>query len=126
MVALTQYPHFLYVQQWEDAKTLANGDLMPGVVEWKLWSVCREETNGKGTLINTADKRAYKFSSLIQLPTDCGRVEDGTMVIAADEELNTDRLTEAKIEQLKRQGVIRIMGESAKFDKGRLHCRLWV
>jgi hypothetical protein len=55
------------------------------------------------------------------------RIPEGTEVAIADEPLepsallDQESMTEAKI-----TGKVRISGECLKFDKGRLHSRLWV
>lgn len=126
MVVLTQYPHFLYVQHC-DAPTIAeNGDRLPGAVSWRLHSICREETAGKGVESNSGEKRTYQFSSLIQLPTSCKRIKEGITVLVSETLLDVETLDDAAIKAFKDDGTIRIIGKNAKFDSGRLHCRMWV
>ena len=100
-----QYPHYLYKRTSSgEAVQDANGSWHTSGGAWTLHSRCREETNGKGT----------------QIP-------EGTEVAIADEPLepsvllDQESMTEAKI-----TGKVRISGECLKFDKGRLHSRLWV
>ena len=69
----------------------------------------------------------YTLASLIQIPVGVERIPEGTEVAIADEPLepsallDQESMTEAKI-----TGKVRISGECLKFDKGRLHSRLWV
>lgn len=122
-----QYPHFLYVRtSGAEATQDANGSWHTDGAAWELHAVCREETNGKGTQIQAANGRFITFSSLIQLPAGTERVGVGQQVAAADRELLPSELTDEALQGAQDEGVVRIIGECLKFDKGRLHCRLWV
>jgi len=122
-----QYPHFLYVRtSGTEATQDANGSWHTEGAAWKLHASCREETNGKGTQIQAANGRFITFASLIQLPAETERVGLGQEVAAADRELLPSELTDETLQDAQAEGVVRIIGECLKFDKGRLHCRLWV
>ena len=121
-----QYNHFLYVLVPGVATRDENGDYEAEDPSWKLWGMCREETNGKGTYVVIADKGLYQYSSLIQLPSGTPYIPDGTDVVVSDEELDVSSLTRTGIQELIREGRVRIAKESAKFDVGRLHCRMWL
>lgn len=122
-----QYPHFLYVRQSDaEATQDANGSWQITGAAWKLWASCREETNGKGTQIQAANGRFITFASLIQLPAGTERVGLGQEVAVADRELTPSEQTDEALRSAEAEGVVRIIGECLKFDKGRLHCRLWV
>ena len=48
-------------------------------------------------------------------------------IAVADKPLELSQLlNQHTMEEAKISGVVRISGECLKFDKGRLHCRLWV
>lgn len=122
-----QYPHFLYVRSSDgEAVQDANGSWQTTGATWKLHAPCREETNGKGTQIQAANGRFVTFASLIQLPTGTQRVGLCQEVAVADRELSPLEQTDEALQSAEAEGVVRIKGECLKFDKGRLHCRLWV
>lgn len=122
-----QYPHFLYVRNSDgEAVQDANGSWQTTGAAWKLHASCRAETNGKGTQIQAANGRFITFASLIQLPAGTERVGLGQEVAAADRELLPSELTDEALQDAQAEGAVRIIGECLKFDKGRLHCRLWV
>ena len=122
-----QYPHFLY-KRISDGEAVqdANGSWTTAGASWKFCGTCREETNGKGTTIQAANGRIVVFSSAIYAPVDVERIADGVEVLASERKLEPDELTNEGIEAAKASGVIRICGECLKFDKGRLHGRIWV
>ena len=105
----------------------ANGSWKAFDAEWTLHSICREETNGKGTQIQAANGKFVTFASLIQIPKGVQRIPEGMEIAVADEPLEPSRLlNQETMEEAKISGIIRISGVCLKFDKGRLHCRLWV
>lgn len=117
-VASRQYPHYLYKRTSNgEAVQDANGSWKAFDAEWTLHSICREETNGK----------FVTFASLIQIPKGVQRIPEGMEIAVADEPLEPSRLlNQETMEEAKISGIIRISGVCLKFDKGRLHCRLWV
>lgn len=123
-----QYPHALYALTTPEATRNANGSWVQAEPSWSLVAACREETNGKGSTITTTDGHALLFTALIQLPKGTARVNEGTEVAVADETLTAAEIADlgANLEAWRRSGKIRIAGTCAKFDKGRLHCRLWI
>ena len=67
------------------------------------------------------------FASLIQIPKGVQRIPEGMEIAVADEPLEPSQLlNQETMEEAKISGIIRISGVCLKFDKGRLHCRLWV
>lgn len=74
-------------------------------------SMCREETNGRGSQIQVADGTYHVFTSLIQLPKGAKEVSIGTTVFVSTQEDGSG---------------VRIQGVNLKFDNGQLHSRLWV
>lgn len=112
---MKQYNHYLFVLAFdgdEDSVQDANGNWETPNKDWEFHSVCREETNGKGSMIQGADGQALVFSSLVQLPKGTKKVPEGTKV----------RVCESQDPE----SVLRIEGQVLKFDSGQLHCRLWV
>ena len=73
--------------------------------------MCREETDGRGQEVQTADGTYRKYSSIIQIPKGDLTIDDGTSVFVSDHEDGSGA---------------RIKGVALKFDKGQLHSRLWV
>lgn len=91
----------------------ANGDIRAEQGRWVYLGRCREETNGKGQEIVRDDFKSYKFSSLIHCPVSTGTVDEGRTIMVTDAEITRDYS-------------VRIKGECAKCDPGRLHNRIWV
>lgn len=124
---LKQYPHFLYKHEAPTATINANGSWTEDQSgAWTFAGACREETNGKGTSITTADGRALVFSSLIQMPVGAERISEGTEVAIFDTELPAEAVQnfDAYFETYRPH--LRIKGINHKFDSGRLHCRMWI
>ena len=115
MVANYQYPQYLYRKSTGEATQGTNGSWVGDSPEWILAGICREETNGKGTSIQTADVRFLVFSSLIFLPRGSAKIQEGSEVLVLKE----------KAVVVKEDDAI-IKGTCLKFDDGRLHCRMWV
>lgn len=122
-----QYPQRLYTKTIQEAIQLPNGSWQPEMEIWSLTAACREETNGKGTQINTADGQVLAFSSLVQLPKGTPKIDEGKQIIIAIEDLdinqlnNTDYVTAAT-----QAGTIVANGIVLKCDAGRLHTRIWI
>lgn len=106
-----QYPHYLFSVKTSESKQGEDGYWSDGESSIELLSMCREETDGRGSEVQTADGTYRRFSSLIQIPKGSLVVEVGTIVIVSDNQDGTS---------------IRIKGVALKFDKGQLHSRLWV
>lgn len=105
----SQYPHTLMTEVAQPPTVDSNGDRVPGASAWVVAGRCREETNGKGAVITTADRKEYRFSSLVHMPSGTTPVPEGAMVRVTDDD-----------------GRVRIEAACAKFDPGRLHCRMWL
>ncbi len=122
-----QYPQRLYSKTIQEAIQLPNGSWQPETEVWELVASCREETNGKGTMINTADGRALAFTSLIQLPKGTSKIDEGKEIIIATEELDTEKLNDTEyVNAAKQTGKIVATGIVLKCDVGRLHTRAWI
>ena len=110
---IKQYPHFLFVKISSDSiQDPVTGDWSAASESWVLHSLCREQTNGKGSVVNGADGKGIVFSALIHLPLSAVRIKENTEVLVSE----TDNLV----------GTARIEGRALKYDVGQLHCRLWV
>ena len=122
-----QYPHYLYKRTTGgEAIQDANGSWDTPDGEWSFHSRCREETNGKGTQIEAGGK-FVTFSSLVQIPAGVERIPEGVEIAVTEEPLEPSALLDQTVmEEAKISGLVRVSGECLKFDKGRLHCRLWV
>lgn len=122
-----QYYQFLYALKNSEAVQDATGSWDTTGGSWELKAACREETNGKGSAIQTADGRALVFSSLIQLPAGTARIDEGTEVMVTREEVDPKELFDQDfIARAKASGLVITTGTCAKFDAGRLHCRMWI
>lgn len=109
---MKQYPHFLFVRAVGSSTQDSEGNWVPASDTVALHSVCREETNGKGTTINGTDGKAIVYSSMVYLPRTALRIKEGTEVFVCETE---DGL-----------GIIRIKGQVLKFDANQLNARIWV
>lgn len=123
-----QYPQYLYALQHNgESVQLPNGSWETPAAVWELKAACREETNGKGSTIQTADGKTRVFASLIQLPKGTDKIPEGTQVIVTREEVEVSQLANADfVEAAKATGLVVVTGICEKFDIGRLHCRLWI
>lgn len=110
-MAVKQYPHFLFVEETAASTQDANGNWSEGGTSIRFLSVCREESDGKGTEYQVAGGEYQKATSVIQCPKTCPRVGKGERVIVANDMDCSD---------------IRISGVCLNFDMAQLHTRLWV
>lgn len=108
---IVQYPHYLFAIIGGESVQDENGDWVQPEEQVEMISMCREETNGKGSQIQIAGGTFHVFASLIQLPKGAPRVDVGTTVFVADDESGES---------------VRVKGTALKFDSGQLHSRLWV
>lgn len=106
-----QYPHYLFTLTTGESAQDENGYWTDEAQQVVFLSKCREETDGRGSEVQTADGTYRKFSSLIQIPKGALMIQEGTSVFVADNEDGSG---------------VRIKGTALKFDKGQLHSRLWV
>jgi len=109
---MKQYPHFLFVKQVSESVQDANGNWSKPTENWVFHAICREQTNGKGSLVSGQDGKAIVFSSVVHLPLNTQRVIEGSEVLVS--ELNDYN------------GPVRIQKQVLKYDLGQLHSRLWV
>jgi len=127
MVIPPQYPEFLYAFQAGEATQNENGSFVQSPGSWVLKSACREETNGKGTKIQLTNSETYVFASLIQIPAGAAKIPEGTKIAVTAFEVEPEYLNDpAWLEASRRVGLVRITGEVAKYDVGRLHNRCWI
>lgn len=110
-MVIKQYPHYLFAFTTGESVQDENGYWTDESQQTVFLSMCREETDGRGSEVQTADGTYRKFSSLIQIPKGALIIEEGASVFVAENEDGSG---------------IRIKGTALKFDKGQLHSRLWV
>jgi hypothetical protein len=109
---ITQYPHYLFaVTAGNESVQDENGNWTESPESVEFVSVCREETDGRGSEIQVADGTFHRFTSLVQLPKNSPRVEVGTSVLVANHPDGSS---------------VRITGVVLKFAAGQIHSRLWV
>lgn len=112
MANVKQYPHYLWKSVVpSEAVQDENGDFVSSDPQWILHSSCREETNGRGSVITLADGRNITFGALIQCPKGTQKIHEGTKIRVTNDPEGSD---------------VRIEGENLKMDVGQLHTRLWV
>lgn len=108
-----QYPHFLYVKVMGGNSTRDDaGNWIAAGEEFMFHTICREETNGKGHVINGQDGKSIIYSSIVYMPKSVARLKEGAE-IAIYESKDTN-------------SVCLIRKQVLKFDAGQLGCRLWV
>jgi hypothetical protein len=109
---VVQYPHYLFAVKAGESTQDENGDWTdPTEESIEFISMCREETNGKGSQIQVAGGIFHVFASLIQLPKGAQSVDVGTAVFVSNNEDGSD---------------VRIRATNLKFDSGQLHSRVWI
>lgn len=109
---MKQYPHFLFVKVVTESVEDDDGNWSASSENWAIHSICREQSNGKGNVVNGQDGKAIVFSALVHLPLGTNRLAEGTEVLVSEKSLSS--------------GIVRIKGQILKFDAGQLHNRLWV
>ena len=110
---MKQYPHFLYVKTVTDSeRDSMTGNWSDSTESWVLHSICREEPNGKGTVIKSIDGNSIQIASTVYMPK-------GVEPVAANSEV---MVTETESDD----GVQRVSGKVLRFNAGQLNCRLWV
>lgn len=111
MASIRQYPHYLFVERGTASVQNADGDWTDSTATRQFVSVCREETNGKGSEIFVAGGTCRKFAALVQIPKGAAHINDGEKVFVCNDSLGND---------------VRLEGVCLKYDEGQLHNRLWV
>lgn len=106
-----QYPHYLFALITGESTQREDGRWSDEDQQTIFLSMCREETDGRGSEVQTADGTYRKYSSIIQIPKGDLTIDEGTSVFVSDHEDGSGA---------------RIKGVALKFDKGQLHSRLWV
>lgn len=110
---IKQYPHFLFVlHQADSVQDEDTGEWIAVAPAWQFHSVCREEPNGKGSVVNGTDGKAIVFASTVFMPISAARIKESTEVLVSE---SNDVA-----------GISRIKGTVLKFDQGQLNRRLWV
>lgn len=110
---MQQYPHFLFARQPSESTQDENGSWITAPASWTLVSMCREQTNGKNTVIYGSDGLAYVFNSVVFMPksADLSNLNDGAEIIIS----NTQSIDSKRV-----KGIVK------KIDCGQLHNRLWL
>lgn len=108
---IRQYPHYLHSVSTTPSTQDENGYWLDGQQSVTFLSVCREETDGRGSEVQIADGTYRKFSSIVQIPKGDLRIQEGTTVIVSEDSDGN---------------IVRIKGTVLKYDKGQLHNRLWL
>lgn len=110
---IKQYPHYLFVKQVTPAtQDPETGNWLPGSESWELHSFCREEPNGKGSVVRGPDGQQAVFSSNVFMPKDTDMIDEGV---------------EARVcNTLDEEASIRVSGQVLRFHPGQLNCKLWL
>lgn len=108
---MKQYPHALYSDVLSESTQDGDGNWSEQTLVPTLLSVCREETDGRGSEVQSADGNYHQYASIIYLPLSAPDIAEGTVIYVRNSSTAT---------------ADRIKGPAVKFDRGQLHCRLWV
>lgn len=108
---INQYPHYLFVHVVGASTQDEDGNWTNPTDSWRLHSMCREETNGKGEVINGADGRSVVYSSVIYMPKSAVEIQDGTEIVVS-------QFNDA-------EDGVRIKARVIKCDTGQLNKRIW-
>ena len=113
MANMKQYPHYLWKFVTPDGDAVQNedGNFVSPDPSWILHGRCREETNGKGSVITLADGRQITFGALIQSPKGTAKIPEGTKIRVTNDPDGSD---------------VRVSWECLKGDVGQLHTRHWM
>lgn len=104
-----QYPYTLKVFQETETEFDENtGEWSPGRSEWVDFGKCRDEINGGGSRITTADGENYVYSAVIYCPKTTPKIGNGAKVEVWDGEEK------------------RMSGNVVRFGKGQLNARIWL
>lgn len=119
-----QYPRYVYALSGGEAELGDDGIFR--AVEPVLALVCkgRDETNGKGTTITTADGRAIQFAATVYMPKDTKHIAEGAEIVIATKELTAQELETPH--DLLQTGAVTIISKCYRFSRGQLNCRMWI
>jgi len=95
MVTSFQYPHVLQVKNSQG--------------QWEDFSICRDQPNDKGAVIQVGEGTFYQFRSIVFMAVGVENLLTGQDVRVID--IN---------------GKTRLDTEVRRFSSDNLHCRLWV
>jgi len=105
------YPHYLYIEDSILYKNETTGEFETTENGSVLYSVCREQVNSPGKVINGADGDSIVFSSVIHLPLGTRQIKEGTEITVYSDENKVFK---------------RIEGKVLRFSADSQHCRIWV
>lgn len=108
---VVQYPHFLFTQNISSIQD-ENGNWIQSIDEPTMISICRDEPNSKGSVINGVDGKSFVYSSIIYLPLSSPDFEVGTEITICKENSIISN--------------IRIKMPIVQFSKGQMNKRIWV
>jgi hypothetical protein len=111
-MAVQQYPHFLFVHVVSESVQDSDGNWSDPIDSWAKHCKCREETNGAGRQINGPDGKAIVFSSVVYMPKNATKIQEGTEILVSETDSET--------------GLCRVEGTVLKHDISQLHARLWL
>lgn len=108
---VVQYPHFLFTRNVSSVKD-SNGNWVQSQDEPVLISICREESNQKGKVINGLDGKSIIYNSIVYLPLDCQEIQVGTEIYICEENTINSK--------------IRVKLPVIKFANGQMNKRIWL
>lgn len=126
MIALTQYPHYLYAETIGLATQDENGNWLQEQSSWQLVGRCRYEVNSGGSTFKGEDGTARVFSGIVYMPLSTERLVEGANIVVATEELDGGVLSDKNAVLSRRlNGTVLISAANLYFSKGLMNCRMW-
>lgn len=119
-----QYPRYVYALYGGEAELGDDGVYRQTEAEWRFVSMGRDETNGKGSEVPTADGETIKFAATVYLPLSCTHISEGTPVVISTRQLTNTELSRAK--ELMTDGTVTIVSQCYRFSRGQLNVRMWI
>lgn len=111
MAKVVQYPHYLFVVVPGESTQDDNGNWIASESKTVFHGMCRDETDGRGSEVRTADGVFHHATSLVQCPKGTPIIPFGATCIVANDADGAD---------------VRHTGVCLRFDPSQLHCRLWL
>jgi len=105
-MVMPQYPYQLFVKTTEGGYQNDQGHIIPGTDSWINVSVCRDETEN-GTKHDLNDGSFYDYSSIIYMPKNCPKLNNGDTI------------------EVRNGAEVRLKGTVKLFSEGFFNCRIW-
>lgn len=113
MGKVIQYPHYLF-RQTTETKSVQDSKgnwTNNAIVKNEFVSMCRQESDGRGTEYMVADGTFHQSTSVIQCPKGIPAIAKGETIVVANDAGCED---------------VRCSGVCLNFDPAQMHTRIWL